>query len=112
MKTELDIHDELYLERLCDEDYLICWVRPMVLGPRHSKVPSPNEKRYRIEFRDSADYVVLQEITHAILGLDFIDGGHLSEIDSTKLLDFFSQTDIFPGQNVRNFVLRTAHCVV
>ena len=112
MRTQLDTHEELYLEKLCEDDHLVCWVRPMIASTSNTKVPSVGGLRYRIEFKHTGDYLVLQEITNSVLGLRFLDDGHLSEVDSGQLLDIFKQREIFPTEDIRNFALRTAHCVI
>jgi len=112
MKTQLDIHEELLLQRLCDEDFLTVWVRPMAKGKHNRKLSLGANTLYRVEFRDAADYIVLQEATDVLLGLEFVDQGHLSETRSTEVTTFLRFQDLFPGSVIRHFVLRTAHSVV
>lgn len=112
MKTILDKYDELYLESLYEQDDLTCILFPMKLEKHHRKVPDKEGVQYEVKFHNVEDYFVLQELTHAALELSFLDDGHLTESNFSKLSKILRIQDIFPDNDTKHYVLRTAHCAV
>lgn len=112
MKTILDNHNELYLESLCEKDDLICRLLPMKLVKHRRKVPDSEGVKYEIKFQGVGDYLVLQEITHVSLGLNFTDDNHLTECTTSELSKVLQTQDIYSVSDIKHYVLRTAHCAV
>ncbi|HEX8250381.1 MAG TPA: hypothetical protein VF599_19560 [Pyrinomonadaceae bacterium] len=109
MKTILDQYQELYLERLCEEENLYCRVVPLKLNKQQLV---PNYKlRYSVEFKNVGDYFVLQEVIEAALGNKYLDDNHLTQCIDSRLAEILQINEIL-GDDVKHFVLRTAHCIV
>jgi hypothetical protein len=112
MKTILDNHTELYLDSLYEREELICKLLTFKLEKGNRKIPDFEGAKYEIHFKDVNDYFVLQEITHVALGLDYLDNGHLTECKSSDISEVLKIQNIFSDNEIKHYVLRTAHCAV
>ena len=112
MKTILDKYSELYLASISEDDTLICNLLTMKTEKGNCKVPDFNGFKFQVCINNISDYFVLQELTHVALGLDYFDDGHLTECKSSNISDVLKIQDIGMDNEVKHYVLRTAHCVV
>lgn len=109
MKTVLDEHDDIFLDRLSEDDKLTCRVIAYKLE-KLNKVPD-YEFCYDVDFEFVDNYVVLEEFIESTLGNTYLDNDYLTECTSSEISKTLQIKEIF-GEDIKHYTLRTAHTIV